>query len=287
MTGALLFSFLAASSASLGNFFFRKSAGTTQKVGSLNGYLFFFFLSSFLFALCNSLIFFSRDFNLQVFGFGAFVGVLTLSVMLLTAKALEHGPAGMTFAFQNASAVFPGLILFLFLGEEAGFSSSITQAAGMLLVLLGIFIGAKGTSKFSFTWLAFAIGCFLAQVLTLTMIQGRIALFESDRDAWFMPGQFGVATLFQGILYLKEKRKVAKTEAIYGILGGVTNFIATSLLLLATTVALPFEQGALFPCFAVSALILCNAWAYKLYGENFNLKANLICTAGILISTLL
>ena len=48
------------------------------------------------------------------------------------------------------------------------------------------------------------------------------------------------------------------------------------MLLLATKSALSFEKGILFPCFAVSAMILCNIWACKLYHEKFNYLTNVL-----------
>lgn len=216
--------------------------------------------------------------------------------MSLTARALTRGPAGLTFAFQNASAVFPGLLLFAIFGQEGGFSSSYYQIAGIILVLCGLFIGVKKNSSTeaptSLRWLKYALACFIVQILALSCIQGRCLLLDPNcvehfsKDAWFMPGLFGTALLFQVILFIRERRGIQKNELIYGSGGGLANFLSTGLLLLATKLALPFEKGILFPCFSVSTIILCNAWANRLYKETFNVKANSLCTLGILIGFL-
>jgi hypothetical protein len=224
--------------------------------------------------------------------------------MLLTAKALKRGPAGLTFAFQNASAVFPGILLFLIFGSDFGFSCSYLQLMGMGLVLFGLFLGARNTStdnsKATFKWLKYAIGCFIVQIFALCFIQGRCILFDCDEskgflahfavsraeDVWFMPGLFGMALLLQTILFLRDKRVLQKTEMMYGSLGGFANFASTGLLLVATKFALPFEKGILLPCFSVATIILCNIWANRLYREKFNLGANFICASGIFIGIL-
>lgn len=222
--------------------------------------------------------------------------------MLLTAQALKKGPAGLTFAFQNASAIFPGLILFLLLGSDFGFSCSYFQLTGMVLVLLGLFLGAKkesaNQSGASSKWLKYALACFIIQILALTFIQARCVLFgcgeisglfsdftftESD-DVWFMPGQFGASFVMQTVIFLREDKRIQASEVIYGSLGGIANFSSTCLLLLATKFALPFEKGILFPCFAVASMILCNLWANRLYNEKFNLKTNALCSFGIFMA---
>jgi hypothetical protein len=209
---------------------------------------------------------------------------------------LKNGPSGLTFAFQNASAIFPGLLLFLTLGSQFGFSCSLLQILGMICVLIGLFLGANSNNKISYRWLKYALTCFGLQIINLTLMQLRCVLFDCEQkgwlnfgvsemdDIWFMPGLFGAALLMQSLLFFKERRKLKKRELFCGSLGGVANFLSTLLLLLATKEAGPFEKSILFPAFAVAAMILCNLWAKVLYQEDFNFKSNFLCSAGILIA---
>lgn len=296
---SLLFSLLAAASTSLSSLFFRKNGDTTQASCSPSGYLVCFYFLSFLLSFLVYPTIWKANPNLILLAIGGCVGFLNLILMRLTSQALKSGPAGLTLAFQNASAIFPGLVLFFMLGSDFGFSCSLIQLAGMALVLFGLFLGAKKESvnhpQASPRWLKYALGCFIVQIVALTLIQGRCVLFdcrevgglfshfdltEAD-DVWFMPGQFGASFIMQAVIFLRENKKFHRGEVVYGCLGGVANFGSTALLLLATKFALPFEKGILFPCFAVISMILCNLWANRLYSEKFHLKTNILCAFGI------
>jgi hypothetical protein len=300
---SLLLSFLAAGCTALSSLCFRKSITNTSQDYSPAGYLVIFYFISFI----ASLLYYSETFELNInfiiLSIGACVGFLSSTLMLLTSHALKQGPAGLTFAFQNASAIFPGLILFLLLGSDFGFSCSYLQLGGMAFVLLGLFLGTKKETaalpKNSSKWLTYALACFLIQILALTFIQGRCILFEPNAasggifsdftvteadDIWFMPGQFGASFLMQAVMFVRENKKFQSKEVFYGSVGGIGNFSSTCLLLLATKFALPFEKGILFPCFAVASMILCNLWANRLYGEKFNIKTNVLCSLGIFMA---
>lgn len=295
------FSFLAAGSASLSNFFFHKNSQQSEGAASSNAYLVFFYLISFLlsFILCYGAL--CERMSVVMLGIGACVGALNIFFMLLTFYALQKGPAGLTFAFQSASAIFPGMVLFVFFGEENGFSFSYLQLVGTLLVVFGLYLGTKndqGTRPMMlFQWLKFALASLTVQVLALSLIQARFVVFDytpgeenlssfslaTIDDAYFMIGQFGAAFILQSIYFLSRNRYWPKKEAFYGSLGGVANFLSTFALLLATKWAEPFEKGILFPCFAVGTLILCNLWASRLYGEKFNMASNTTCAAGLVL----
>lgn len=298
---AIFFAFLASSSAALANLFFRKNSQQSQDTSNTNGYLVFFYLISF----CLSFVLYPDILNvswdLVMMGVGMCVGILNVALMRLTSHALQQGPAGLTFAFQNTSAVFPGMILFLVFGEEYGFTYSYMQLIGIVLVVYGLFLGAKGESSSRpgamFQWLKYALACLGIQVLALTLIQARCEILgctpasatntsgslASKDDICFMLGQFGAAFLFQAIYLLSQKIYWPKKGAFYGSLGGVANFASTFMLLLATKWALPFEKGILFPCFAVGTIIICNLWANRLYGEKFNFASNMTCASGIMM----
>jgi hypothetical protein len=291
---ASIFSFAAAGCAALSNLFFRKnSKSDTQESLDTNGYLVCLYLFSFLLSLVSDPDLWQENINLAAFGIGACVGILNVLLMRLTAQALKCGPAGLTFAFQNASAMFPGVVLFLLFGSEFGFTCSLSQLLGITLVLIGLFLGTKkisNRSEASWAWLKIVLFSFIIQILALSLIQGRCLLFDSNiplftiteqGDKWFMPGQFGAALLWQLILFIREKNTLSSGSVIYGSLSGLVNFASTGLLLLATKHALPFEKGILFPCFSVATMLLCNLWANQLYKEPFNLKTNALCAFGI------
>lgn len=288
---AILLSLGAAGSAALTNLFFRMN---TARVNSVSGFLVLFYLSAFVFSLLLSPEIFSIKINFTIISLGSLVGALNVGLMFLTASALKEGPAGLTYAFQNASSVFPGIILFLIFGIQYGFSCSGIQLMGISLVILGLFVGTlkKGGGKASFSWLRYAMACLLVQVFALSIIQGRCVLFLVDpqvvqQDMWFMPAQFGTALILQSMILINElrnKKGVQKEEIFFGTLAGLTYCGGTMMLLLATKYASPSETSILFPCFAVATIILCNLWAAFLYGEKFQWLSNAICTAGIFLS---
>lgn len=292
-------SLLAAIFTASASYFFRRNAEYSNGTCTSSGYLVIFYFCSLLTTVAFYPALWERSVNFILLALGSCVGVLSSTLMLLTAHALKRGPAGLTFAFQNASAIFPSLILFLLFGSDFGFSYSYIQLSGMFLVLFGLFLGAKKESleqpKASSKWLKYALACFLIQILALTCIQARCLLFsfneiaffsqitEAD-DIWFMPGQFGASFIMQAFLFLREKKSLLKQEMVYGGLGGIANFSSTCLLLLATKYALPFEKGILFPCFAVASMVLCNIWSNKLYNERFNIRTNVLCSFGIFMA---
>lgn len=294
MSHALSLALFASIFTALSSLLFRKNGDSSQR--SPSTYLLFFYFFAFLASFVFAQDIWSTPVNFIILAIGACVGVFSSTVMFLTSRALSKGPAALTFAFQNASAIFPGLILFFLLGSDFGFSCSYLQLAGMCLVLAGLFLGAKKEAtlqpKASSSWIKYALACFLVQIFALTFIQGRCVLFEgvafptvsSEDDVWFMPGQFGAAFLIQLGICLRNKQGVEIREMVYGSLAGAANFSSNSLLLLATKFALPMEKSILFPLFAVSSMILCNVWANRLYKESFNLRTNAICSLGIFMS---
>lgn len=235
---------------------------------------------------------------------GSVTGLAYVAMMGLTALALKTGPSGLTFAFQNAGSVFPAILLFLAFGPSFGFLWTYSQLVGITLVLGGLFLGARSTSNNTPTntlkWLKYAMGCFAAQIVALTLIQGRCVFFNCDQlmgclsgwgcnsadDVWFMPVQFAASLLFQGMIFWRERRRLQRIEILWGALGGVCNVACTFCLLYATKGATPFEKGILFPCFAAATIILCNLWAKGLYNEKFNVVSNTLCAAGILVGAL-
>ncbi|MBN9377427.1 MAG: hypothetical protein BGO14_10065 [Chlamydiales bacterium 38-26] len=300
---AIFFSILAALSAALSNLFFRinsqKTASTNQNP---SGYLLFFYFTCFVLTFSLYPQIFYEKLSYLMLAMGVAVGILNILLMTLTSRALQKGPAGLTFAFQNTSAVFPGMILFMLFGTEYGFTFSFPKLIGILLVIYGLFVGAKNESSSSsktssiFQWLKYAVACFGVQVFALTLIQARCIFCPAEtqspavssglascEDICFMLGQFGAAFLIQLIYHFSQMQFKLPKLSLYGTLGGFSNFASTCMLLLATKWAMPYEKGILFPCFAVATIIACNTWANRLYGEKFNLSSNATCACGVLL----
>ena len=292
---------VAAGSASLSNYFIRKNSVANY---STNAYLLCYYVISFVVACLIFPEVFTMAVNPLMLAIGGIVGVLNILLMYLTTRALERGPAGLTFAFQNGGAIFPVLILFLVFGEAFGFTIVPIQIIGMGLVIAGLWLGSKNqtpaSSSFTKGWFKYALGCFFLQMFTLTLFHWRCLLFSCNlqehilipttisesADAWFMPGFFGVATILQALIFLKEKRWIKSKEILYGSIGGASNGVSTFLIITATKIALPIEKSILFPCFAVAVIIFCSAWGYKVYGERINLAASATCALGIIVAAL-
>lgn len=277
----ILFSLIAASFAAFTNYIFRKSAENTSC------YLLFYYVFALIaaFTLHSELL--TLPFSPIPFVVGGAVGTLNVLLMQILSKALKNGPSGLTFAFQNASAVFPGMILFLFFQQELNLTFSSFQLVGMGLVLAGLFLATRGSSSNNFSlfkWLQFAIGAFVIQILALMLIQARGLFFEEHLDIWFMPGQFFFSLLVQTFIFFSQKSTIEKKTICYGMMGGLSNFASTGILLLATKIALPYEKVILFPAFSVGTIILSNLWANRLYQERFHFTANSTCALGILCS---
>ncbi len=297
----LFFIFLASSCAALANFFFRKN---TCANGNQSAYLSAQYLFSFLTSLLLFESFTDLSFSFPMLGIGMIVGGMNVLLMFCTSQALQRGPTGAIFAFQNAGAVFPGVLLFFCFGTEYGYTLTLFQILGMLLVIGGLCCFAKKSpsskeGEDSLKWIPYAIICFFVQVFALTCIQWRCLLFceeathffipftlrEAD-DIWFLPGFFGSAFILQSLGLFFEKRPIHLQDAAYGLAGGIANGAATALLVLVTKWALPEEQAMLFPCFAVMVIVLCSAWARWVYRERFDFLSNAVCSAGIMIGKL-
>lgn len=286
--------------AAMSSYFFRKNEDSKTEIKNATGYLLFFYFTCLVLSLACFPEIWKAQLSLTMIVMGGSVGVLCVLLMELTSRALQKGPSGLTFAFQSASAVFPGFLLFLCFGPSYGFACSIGQIIGIILVLLGMFYGVRQREDKDEVavsgWLTYALAGFLVQILILTLIQGRCLFFDCSEgifasvsrkdEVWFMPGQFGAAFLLQLYVFFRNRRKIMFTEMSYGCKGGVVNFASTSLLLLATNYATPIEKTLLFPCFAVATIFLSNAWACWIYKENFNLSANSLCALGICVAVM-
>ncbi|MDP1880683.1 MAG: hypothetical protein Q8K60_07065 [Parachlamydiaceae bacterium] len=305
----ILIVFGAACFASLANFFFRKNSTTSK---SVNRYMCVQYLFSFIVSVLFE-NFKEVPINFTMIGIGMVVGFCNVLLMILMSYALKKGPTGPIFAFQNASAMFPGLLLFISFGPVYGFNVTVLQIFGIGIVALGLCCFARnsrdaGENTRLSQWIPYALACFFIQIIALTLIQWRSLLFldhyehlllpttvNMNADIWFLPGFFGSAFILQILLLAFERKKQQLEkfsseqpfrEMTLGLFGGIANGFSTLFLAFATKNALPFEKVMLFPCFAVFVIVLCSAWAWAIYKEKFDFTSNMVCSIGIMIGKL-
>jgi hypothetical protein len=229
-------------------------------------------------------------------------GVVLGAMMWSLGKALEKGPAGLTFATLNSATVVPGLVMMLFFGTLWGFQYSIWHAIGSAFVLAGLFWAATTLQHAARKplWGSLVTIVFLLHVLLLTLLQWRALLLKEpveecvlipcrlfhESSQWFTPLVFLTATLIQmGIFRSTERRSFKRQELFLGSIGGVANGIAIYLLVVAPEIATPWQNAMIFPLFAVSVIILCNLWSQWLYREKINWLATGVCLLGIVVGT--
>jgi hypothetical protein len=304
---AILFVLLAGIFGSIVNYCFRKNF---EKQSSAKGYLSLYFIFSF----AISFLFYSNlsidSFSTVMSSIGMFAGTLNLIMMLLVALALQVGPSGLTFAFQNSACIFPTLLLFLLFGSSYGFELTIPAITGFALLLTGLFLSARKSSQGNTNahhansfkkWVFIAISVFLIQGVILSIFQWRTLLLcpstsphflipwscSSEEDTWFMPGFFLIPALFQTLSFgISERRWFSKRELLLGTAAGLFNGAGTFCLLGATKFASPEIRLILFPLFAVTVILLCNLWSSYFYKEPIEWKGMTLCLAGVFVAAL-
>ncbi len=271
--------------------------------GNAKAYFVFQMASSFLFALLLGPLRhgdFSIPFPTAILGI---IAGFILSIMLFSlGRAVEKGPPGFTFAILNSATVMPGLLMALIFGAALGFVYNIGHALGSLLVLMGLFWGAKGVQgmKEMKQWLFFSAAMFIFHVFLLSLYQWRAMLanlshpeevvsfftLEQVKNEWFTPFMFLASGIVQSLLYLRsEKRKPKIGEIYYGVAGGISNLFCTLFIIWAAEAASPLENAVIFPIYSVVGIILTNLWGQKLYGEQVNWRACQLCVFGLIIGT--
>jgi multidrug transporter EmrE-like cation transporter len=234
--------------------------------------------------------------------FGVAGGVVLALMMASLGRALETGPPGLTFAALNTSTVMPSLVMVTLFGAPFGYSYTLWNGLGSLLVVLGLFWAgrqAKHSNKKQM-WISFVTAAFFLHVIFLVFLSwralfinfpGEVGLFlsfdmDEARNEWFMPMVFLTAAIFQAAIYFfAEKRWPNNSELLYGVLGGLTNGIGTFFMIRATEISTPFEHAMIYPIFAVTIIVLCNLWGQYLYKEKVNWYANGLCVLGLIIGT--
>jgi drug/metabolite transporter (DMT)-like permease len=293
--------------AAFANFFFRRNL---EKGGTSSAFLSLYFLASLILSFAFNHTLLMTKFSPVMTLLGCFSGFLNFMMLTLTAKSFELGPPGLTLTFQNASCIFPGLLLCLLFGPSFGFFLTPWLIVGFIFIVLGLYLSSRTygklsreaasvSSKTNFNlWLLSVISVMLLQGLILTLFQWRVLLFNCDEsahwlipwsclaeeDVWFIPAFFMVPALSQLFFFWKnERRKFSLSEMIYGLISGGLNCVCTVLLLLATKTVGTLKKEMLFPLFTISVILLCNIWGMKIYKEKVNWVGIIFCILGVLI----
>lgn len=233
---------------------------------------------------------------------GLATGLFFGALMWSQGKAVERGPAGLTFAIINAASVFPGMIMALIFGESFGYIYTIWHALGSLFVVIGLFwagLHARSTGKVS--WIFFVLFAFCCHVFMLTFMQWRALHLKPDlpqseyllavdtelaATEWFLPMVFLGAAVMQALIFVvRDRRRPTHQERIFGLVGGIASACSIFFLIEATEVASAWENALLFPLACVLVIVFCNIWGQLLYHEKVNWKANGLCVAGVLLAT--
>lgn len=296
----IIFAILAAVLASTSNLFLRKSidAGGSSKANLVVQLTFSFILMIFLNPVKSG----DYGWNTPAVVTGLVGGILFGLLMWGLGRTLEKGPPGLSFAVLNTSSVMPAIVLAVFFGAQFGHPYTIANGIGSLLVVCGLF-WAGWTSEHNpnkAVWIFYAAFIFAIHTLFLFFLQWWAMVLKPDLPIsnllpfklsqahiqWFMPAIFFAGALFQWTVFLVKRHKFPKKmELVYGFGSGISNGLCTYFLILAPQVAVAWESAMIFPIFSVGIIIICNAWAQFLYGEQVNWWANLVCLTGLIVGT--
>lgn len=271
--------------------------------GSAKGYFVFQMIFSFLFAILLGPVR-NNDYSIppSVAILGMIAGLLLSVLLFALGRAVETGPPGFTFAILNSATVMPGLLMALVFGASLGFVYNVWHALGSILVLMGLFWGAKGLQamKDVKTWLFFSALMFAFHMLLLSLYQFRAMLMklphpeqlvsfftaEEIKSEWFTPCMFLASGLVQSFVYLQSRTKSFKSgEVFYGMAGGLFNLLCTFFIIWATERATHLENAVIFPVFSVIGIVLTNMWGQRLYKEQVNWRACQLCVFGLFVGT--
>ncbi len=292
--------FIAAALCSGSNFCMRKSldrGGTTQAFLVMQ--MSFAFLAGVLLGPVRTAQF---DLHGSMLVLGVFAGLVYSFMISALGKALERGPAGLTFSILSGATVMPAIVMALSFGSSFGYTYTLWHALGSIFVLAGLFWAGRDLRGMQSlrSWLFFAVSMFLLHVCLLSLFQWRALLlnaahpeeiaswFTADRikSQWFMSLMYGTAMICQTYVFLvKERRSLQLAEVTNGIFGGVANGLCTFFLIWATEVASGLENAVIYPIFSVMIILFSNLWSQKIYQESVNWRACQICALGLLIAT--
>ena len=153
----------------------------------------------------------------------AIAGLIMAVMLFALGRAVENGPAGLTFSTIASATVLPGLLMSLFFGAAMGFPYTPWHGAGSLLVLAGLLWAGKGMSglRDKKRWIIFASLMFVLHTILLVLFQWRSLLLntahpelisrfftsESIRSQWFTPFMFLIACLFELIVFARVEKR--------------------------------------------------------------------------------
>ena len=245
----------------------------------------------------------SYAWNIPVAAIGLFAGVFLGAMKMMIGKALQKGPAGLTFAAVNSASVMPAIVIVLMIGSLIDYRLTFYDLLGSILVLVGLFWAGWDKSEKPETraWILFATSAFLLHVFFLVLTECRsIALNdhfsftinpfmnpENMASEWFVPTIFAVAAGMHLMAFcIKERRIPIRWEVFWGISGGLFNGTCTFFFIRGMELATTRESVFILPLFSISLIIACNLWGQWLYKEKVHWKANAFCLLGIFIAML-
>lgn len=293
--------FLAGLCAGFSNLCMRRSI---DKGGTSRGYLMLLmFFTCFVGILLNPVRTGDYTWSTPMALFGLCGGIFLAGVLTFLGKALEKGPPGLTIAMLNCSCVMPIFLLVILFGSAFGFSYTLWNAIGSILVVLGICWAGWGGGSMENRkkWLLFISLSFFFHVVYMVFIKWRALLINfpgqkglalclssvDSRSQWFMPMIFLTAAIIQSFLFFKhEKRLPGKAELTYGTISSATQGLSAFFMIYATEISTPLQHAMIFPIFSVTIIVICNLWGKWFYKEAVNWKANALCIGGILIGTI-
>lgn len=233
---------------------------------------------------------------------GLLAGVVLAVMLIFLGKALEVGPAGLTFSVLSGATVMPAVVMTVLFGPARGFVYTPWHALGSLLVLAGLYWAGRGNSEIANRprWAVFLTLMFSFHVILLVIFQWRAILInapkveeispfftaETIRSLWFMPMLYVGAATVQLAVYLRHERRLpTKREWKNGISGGLVSWLCTLFLVLGTQKATGFENVVIYPLYSIATVILSNLWSQKFYQEKVNWRAAQIASVGLFVGT--
>lgn len=297
---ALILMLLAALCAATTNFFMRRSIDAG---GSTRAYL----AIQMVVALVVMLLMGparnpGTELNWPICFLGAVSGLFLALMLYMLGKALEKGPAGLTFSILSSATIVPSIILAILYGETLGCTYTVFHGIGSLLVVLGLFwagFGLQGMQDKK-KWLQFSFAMFALHVALLVVFQWRGILSGLDHpewiasaftkevlsSEWYLPMLYLAASAFQLTIFFKNKSpSPTKQEWLCGVGGGIGNGLCTYLMIVGSEVATMEERAVMFPLFSIATIIFSNLWSQALYKEKIHWKASQLCALGILVAT--
>ncbi len=230
-------------------------------------------------------------------------GLLFYALMHFIGRAVQSGPAGLTFAVLNASTVFPAALMALWPGKQFGFSYELMQVLGAALIVGTLFFSVRQEMKEAkeLRWALYTGALFLTHILLLLAMQWRGLWIQHE-----MAPRFGTqitpleanSTLYMPLMFLtasicqlaavgpKNIFKIPVSAWRFGPLGAIANGVGTFCLLLALRHAQGISAVILYPLYGVATLLFCNFWARYLYREKVRWGMLTLCSAGILLASI-